>query len=74
MQAGGWGRLHLAGHPTQQPRPSRGENRIALGQFRSQRHRGFNRTVSARGCKARLRRRLANVDAVIAVLRRLVLH
>jgi hypothetical protein len=30
--------LHLAGYPTQQPRPSRGENRIALGQFRSQRH------------------------------------
>ena len=33
-QVGAWGRLHLAGHLTQQPRPSRGENRIALGQFR----------------------------------------
>jgi hypothetical protein len=33
VQAGGCC-LHLVGHPTQQPRPSRGENRIALGQFR----------------------------------------
>ena len=89
--------LHLAGHRTQQPRPSRGENRIALGQFRCQRHRHFNRTRRFGGptrcchllvfvgpgdasfgpasiapsCKARLRRRLANVDAVIVVLRRL---
>ena len=31
----------------------------------------FNRTVSAPGCKARLRLRLANIDAIIAVLRRL---
>ena len=33
----------FAGEPTQQPRPSRGENRTALGQFRSQRHRRCNR-------------------------------
>ena len=30
---------HLAGYATQQPRPSRGENRIALEQFRCQRPR-----------------------------------
>jgi len=48
--------LHLAGHPSQQPRPSRGENRTALGQFRSQGNRRFNRAGDAPS-SARNRRR-----------------
>jgi hypothetical protein len=90
----------FAGHPSQQPWPNRGEVAIALGQFRCQRHRRFNRTGRLAAADAtvtycfllvlgtqaldplqspRLSQPTvakpvcagANVDAVIAVLRRL---